>query len=92
MPNQQVEQQSTSVRYSDRIEVKQPDEAEDTQRAITSFREMAQFAFEKHRHANRTAHAESHGIVKGELRVYDALPDELRQGMFRRLNAGFLDD
>lgn len=83
MSNQQVDQRSPYVRYSDSVEVGQPNEAEDTQDVINAFREMSQFAFEKHRHAGRGAHAKSHGILKGELQVYDNLPAELRQGMFR---------
>ncbi len=75
--------QELYVRYSDSIEVEQPNEAEDTQTTINAFREMSQFAFEKHRHATRGAHAKSHGILKGELQVYGNLPDELRQGMFQ---------
>lgn len=83
MSNQPTEQQSSYVRYSESVEVEQPNEAEDTQDAINAFREMAQFAFEKHRHAGRGAHAKSHGILKAELQVYNDLPEELRQGMFR---------
>lgn len=87
MSSQQVAQRPSYVRYSDSVEVRQPDEAEDTQAVINTFREMSQFAFEKHRHAARGAHAKSHGILKGELRVYDDLPEELRQGMFRTARA-----
>lgn len=83
MSNQPAEQQLSYVRYSHSIEVEQPNEAEDTQETINTFREMSRFAFEKHRHAGRGAHAKSHGILKGELRIYDNLPEELKQGMFR---------
>lgn len=83
MSSQQVTSRTSYVRYSDSVEVEQPNEAEDTQTTIDAFREMSQFAFEKHRHASRGAHAKSHGILKGELQVYDNLPEELRQGMFK---------
>lgn len=42
--------------------------------------------FDKHRHGMRDAHAKSHGILKGELTVYDDLPEILKQGIFK--NAG----
>ena len=83
MSSQPVTSRTDYVPYSDSVEVEQPNEAEDTQAAIDAFREMSQFAFEKHRHASRGAHAKSHGILKGELQVYDNLPEELRQGLFK---------
>ena len=36
----------------------------------------------RHGHAVRTSHAKSHGLLKGELRVLEGLPPELRQGLF----------
>ena len=83
MSDQQSSQHNSFVPYSDSVEVIQPNEAEDTQAAIDAFREMAQFVYDKNRHASRGAHAKSHGILKGELHVYDDLPEELRQGMFK---------
>jgi hypothetical protein len=32
--------------------------------------------------AVRTSHAKAHGLLKGELRIIDGLPEELRQGLF----------
>ena len=83
MSNEQEFKENSYVPYSDSVEVEQPNEAEDTQAAIDAFREMAQFVYDKNRHAARGAHAKSHGILKGELQVYDNLPEELRQGMFK---------
>ena len=35
-------------------------------------------------HSVRSVHAKSHGLLQGELRVVDGLPDTLAQGMFAR--------
>ena len=69
------------VRYSESVEVKQPHEDEDIQSCLDSFERMQEAAYERHRHAVRGAHAKSHGLVKGELQIYDNLPEELRQGV-----------
>lgn len=81
--NIQPREQETYVRYSESVEVEQTDEAEDARESLAAYMRMSRFAFEKHRHGVRGAHAKSHGILKGELRVYDDLPEELRQGLFR---------
>lgn len=70
------------VRYSDQIEVKQPDEDKISQQIVDSMARVNRLMYEKHRHAIRDAHAKSHGILKGELRVYENLPEHLAQGLF----------
>jgi hypothetical protein len=71
------------VRYSDSIETKQPDEDELIDKIVASMARVNQRVFDQHRHGKRDAHAKSHGVLKGELRVYDHLPEHLRQGVFR---------
>lgn len=71
------------IRYSNNIEVKQENEDEIVSQLRASFARGRSAAYEKHRHAVRDAHAKSHGIVKGELQVYDDLPEELKQGLFK---------
>lgn len=71
------------VRYSDHVEVKQPDEDRLTREIVNSVTRQGQKVFDKHRHAMRGAHAKSHGGLKGELRLYDNLPAHLAQGLFR---------
>ncbi len=71
------------VRYSDEIEVKQPDEDRLIRETLDSFARMGQKVFDKHRHAMRGAHAKGHGGLKGELKIYDNLPEVLAQGLFR---------
>lgn len=71
------------VRYSDDVEVRQPDEERLIDETIASFERMRRKVFDKHRHAMRGAHAKSHGALKGELTIYNNLPVPLAQGLFR---------
>ena len=70
------------LRYRPDVEVIQPHEDEDVAELREIFAEIRAYAFDKHRHGLRDAHAKSHGILRGTLRVHDDLPDELRQGLF----------
>ena len=71
------------VRYSNDVEVKQPDEDRLIHETLSSVARMGQTVFDKHRHAMRGAHAKGHGGLKGELKIYDHLPAPLAQGLFR---------
>jgi hypothetical protein len=71
------------VRYSDSIEVQQPDEAELTDKIVASISRVNSRIFDKHRHAIRNAHAKNHGVLKGTLTVYSGLNATLSQGLFR---------
>ena len=71
------------VRYSDDVEVEQPDEDRLIRETLNSVARMGQKVFDKHRHAMRGAHAKGHGGLKGELKIYDNLPAPLAQGLFR---------
>ncbi|MCW7537075.1 catalase family protein [Aquabacterium sp. A7-Y] len=70
------------VPYSDSLETRQPDEEALIERIVASMGRVNRIVFDRHRHATRDAHAKSHGILKGELQVYDGLPEPLRQGVF----------
>lgn len=72
------------VRYSDSIEVDQPDEARLSDEIVASMSKINRAVFDRHRHATRDAHAKSHGILKGELIVDEGLPPHLAQGLFAR--------
>ena len=45
-------------------------------------REGGRITRERYGQAVRTSHAKAHGLLKGELRVLDNLPEPLRQGLF----------
>lgn len=77
-------QSSPYIPYSDSIESIQPDEAEISQRIVDSMARVNRLMYEKYRHAIRDAHAKSHGILKGELQVYENLPEHLAQGLFAK--------
>jgi len=72
------------VRYSDEIEVKQPNEDEDSRAVVESMARVNKIMFERYRHAVRDAHAKNHGILRGELEIYDNLPEHLAQGLFKK--------
>jgi hypothetical protein len=71
------------VPYSDAVEVKQPNEEEQTRQVVDSMARVNRLMFDKHRHAIRDAHAKSHGILRGELQIYNNLPQPLAQGLFK---------
>lgn len=70
------------IRYSENVEVKQPEEDEINEKIVNSMARVNRLMYEKHRHAIRDAHSKSHGILKGELQVYENLPPYLAQGLF----------
>jgi len=70
------------VRYSDDIEVIEPDEEETFDAIIRVMAQGGQITRERYGHAVRTSHAKAHGLLKGELRVLEGLARELRQGLF----------
>lgn len=81
-----IDQTNQYVRYSNNIEVKQPDEDEDSREVVESMARVNKIMFERYRHATRDAHAKNHGILKGELEVYHNLPQHLSQGLFAKAN------
>ena len=68
--------------YTDDVEQLQQNEAETIEAIVASMARGNAMVYDKHRHGLRDAHAKSHGILKGELRVHGDLPDHLRQGLF----------
>ncbi|MEC5160690.1 MULTISPECIES: catalase family protein [unclassified Janthinobacterium] len=72
------------VRYHDGLEQKQENEDALIEDIVASMARVNRKTFDKLRHAVRDAHAKSHGILKGQISVYDNLPEPLRQGVFSR--------
>ena len=70
------------VRYSDSVEVQQADEDRTIDSIIAAMQRESAITAERYHHGVRASHAKSHGLLKGELRVLDDLPEELRQGLF----------
>ena len=70
------------LRYRDDVEIVAPDEDKTFDRIIAVMREGGRITRERYGQAVRTSHAKAHGLLKGELRVLDNLPEPLRQGLF----------
>lgn len=72
----------TYVQYREDLERPAPDEDNVVTKIIKSLRRNNEWAFKKYKHGIRDAHAKSHGILRGEMKVYSDLPEHLRQGLF----------
>ena len=70
------------VRYRTDLEQPFPDEEELTRQVVQAMLHANQQVAAKHRHGLRDAHAKSHGVLAGELRVQQNLPEHLAQGVF----------
>src|SRR5262249_49458173 len=74
----------TYVRFSDSVEVPQPNEEEMSEELVALVLRGARTISDRRRHAVRAVHAKSHGVLKGELIVDQGLPPHLAQGLFSR--------
>jgi hypothetical protein len=70
------------VRYQEDLERPFPDEEELVRRIVGAMERANRQVATKHRHGLRDAHAKSHGILAGELRIEPDLPAHLAQGLF----------
>ncbi len=70
------------VPYSDEVEVIEPDETETFQKIAKVMGDAMHGGREKYGRSVRASHAKAHGLLKGELRVIEGLPEHLRQGLF----------
>lgn len=70
------------LRYSEGVEVRPPGEDATIDRIIAAMTRESEVTARRYGHAVRSSHAKSHGLLKGELRVLEGLPPELRQGLF----------
>lgn len=73
---------SAYIRYHDKLEQQQENEDAIIDTIVASMLRVNEKVFDKHRHAKRDAHAKSHGVLVGEVTVYDHLPAHLAQGVF----------
>lgn len=71
------------VPYTPDLENPAPDEEQQIEKIKAALRKNNELQFKKNDgHAIRDAHAKSHGILRGELKVHHGLPEHLSQGMF----------
>lgn len=73
---------ATPVRYDPAVETFTDDEARTQAELVTTLVDMATTMADHTGHAMRAVHAKSHGLLRGELRVLDGLPEPLAQGLF----------
>lgn len=71
-----------ALRFEPSFETVEEDEAETTASLLESLQGIAETTTTHCKHAMRSVHAKSHGLIRGELRVLDNLPPELAQGLF----------
>lgn len=72
----------TYVPYRDDIETIAPDEGETQAKIVQVMTDGQHITREKYGTSVRISHAKAHGLLKGELTVYEGLPTELAQGLF----------
>src|SRR3984885_1803477 len=72
----------TPVLYSPSIEKPEKDEAETDRQLVDTLRSISEVTYKDAGHALRSVHAKSHGLLRGELRILDGLPQTLAQGLF----------
>ena len=70
------------VRYRADLERPFPGEEELVRQIVGAMEGANRQVAAKHRHGLRDAHAKSHGILAGELRIEPDLPEHLAQGLF----------
>src|SRR3954453_22086764 len=70
------------VRYRMDLERPFPDEEQLIRQIVGAMESASRQVAAKHRHGLRDAHAKSHGILAGELRIEPDLPEHLAQGLF----------
>jgi hypothetical protein len=74
--------QTPPVPFDPSFEHFEPDEAETARELTDTLRGIMEVTAKDYGHAVRSVHAKSHGILRGELQVFDVLPPELAQGIF----------
>lgn len=60
------------------------DEAQTSQELAETLHSIMEITLKDNGHANRSVHAKSHGLLRGEITILDNLPPELAQGAFAR--------
>jgi hypothetical protein len=70
------------VRYRVDLERPFPDEEELARQIVGAMERANRQVAAKHRHGLRDAHAKSHGVLAGDLRIEPDLPEHLAQGLF----------
>ena len=70
---------SNPLRFTPSMETPEENEADTNAGLIEQMNKISQTTFEHSGHAIRSVHAKSHGVLRGELTVLDALPRSWRR-------------
>jgi hypothetical protein len=73
---------ASPLRYEPLLEKPEEDEAETVHSLLETLHKINETTFKDSGHGLRSVHAKSHGLLTGELRVFDDLPPVLAQGLF----------
>jgi len=72
------------LRYDPSLEKPEKDEAKTQQGLLETMGKIREKTFADGGHAIRSVHAKSHGLLEGELEVFEDLSQVLKQGLFAR--------
>jgi hypothetical protein len=72
------------IPYSDSVETLRSGEEQDFDDVAATLLDISKKVGERQRHAVRSVHAKSHGLLRAEVVIPDGLPEELRQGLFAK--------
>ena len=73
-----------ALRYQPAFEQPEDDESRTTEELARVLTGISATVFDDSGHARRSVHAKGHGLLRGELRVLESLPDVLAQGLCAR--------
>lgn len=71
------------VRYQEEIEVPHAGEEQSFADLDGTMQHISKMIDDRTRHAARSVHAKSHGLLRAEFHVLDTLPEDLAQGIFQ---------
>jgi catalase len=71
------------IRFHESVEVPQPGEEQSFTELASTMVLISTMINDRCRHAARSVHAKSHGLLRAELKVLEQLPPELAQGLFQ---------
>ena len=72
----------TYLAYTFSVETPEPDEEQTFDAVRDTMKQISVTMNDQYRHAVRSVHAKSHGLLKAELRVLGNLPEPYAQGLF----------
>jgi len=72
------------LRYSPSVEKEEVGEDKIGDELTETMHKVSETTFKDHGHADRSVHAKSHGLLQGELEVFEPSSDVLAQGLFAK--------